>query len=488
MKKILYLLSILLLASCSQKVIPNKPIPGQFSEPPLAKESAIQIPITISIVDINKYIEASIPAQIYSGKESGKDKMQVNLLFGQVAKEYNWEVEYSVKKNGKIDFNIDKDGSILFRLPLRIDANGCASIALGTQVKKCGESNPEIDMLIKTKISINPDYSVTSKTSIAYDLKKAILVIPFNLGNFPLFNLKLNIKDDLQKPIDGQLKNIATKVDDYVAKYMSDMKLKQLASNYWNEYSTSMNISNDPALFLNIEPKKVMFEDIHKESNSLQASIGFSAILSVSSSPKKIEKIPLPNLQYQKMNSNSLMYIPIVFDYDSLERILNKKFIDTTLIGNGYKLTVKGIDMFGSGKNIVVNVDYQAKIKGVMKKVKGNMYFNTLPAFDLSTNTFYLENCVLSSETNSLLTDRGLKWVANKSLNTEIMKMSRYCINNDINTYKKMINDYIKNVKMGKFEINGVVNKIDFEGFFVEPSRIQIYFKGVGKIQSKVSL
>jgi len=167
---------------------------------------------------------------------------------------------------------------------------------------------------------------------------------------------------------------------------------------------------------------------------------------------------------------------------------LNKKFIDTTLIGNGYKLTVKGIDMFGSGKNIVVNVDYQAKIKGVMKKVKGNMYFNTLPAFDLSTNTFYLENCVLSSETNSLLTDRGLKWVANKSLNTEIMKMSRYCINNDINTYKKMINDYIKNVKMGKFEINGVVNKIDFEGFFVEPSRIQIYFKGVGKIQSKVSL
>lgn len=474
--------------SCSEKVVPTKPVPGQFAEPPVAKESVVQIPVSIPIDDINKFIEKSVPAVIYNGKETGKDKMLVDLYVGKVERDYAWEVNYSVKKNGKLTFNIDKNGLISFILPLKIDADGCASIDIGTQVRKCGKSSPEIDLVVKTKINVSPDWKVTSKTTIAYDLKKADLIIPFSLGDFPVFNMKLNIKDDLQKPIDGQLATIAAQVDKYVADYMAKLKVKDMAAKYWNDYSTSMNLTNDPPLYLNIQPRRVMIEDLRGNKNNLETSIGITALLSVSSAPAKIEKTALPKIENIKMNNTSSLLIPVSYDYDSLSAYLEKKYKDTTLVGDGYKVTVNGIKIFGAGKYVIVDLKYTAKIKGILKKVKGNMYFRTLPAFDIATNTFYLEECELTSETNSMLTDRGMKYLSNKSLNDDIMKMSRYNLTKDIDDTKKMINNEIKSLKMGTLELNGTVEKIDFEGFYVEPTKINIYFKGIGKVKSKVML
>ena len=122
MQKIFLVSILMLLFACSQKVIPVKPIPGQFGEPPVAKESSVQLPVSIPIQDINKFIETAVPQTIYSGKEKGTEKMKVDLLVGQVEKDYTWEVTYTVSKNGKMVFNVDKDGLIVFKIPLKIDA------------------------------------------------------------------------------------------------------------------------------------------------------------------------------------------------------------------------------------------------------------------------------------------------------------------------------------------------------------------------------
>lgn len=486
--RIFLVLLISILASCSEKVIPSKPVTGQFDTPPQPKESMVQIPVTIPIDDINKFIEKSVPQVIYSGKETGTEQMMVNLLVGKVEKEYGWEVKYTVKKNGKMTFTVDKKGVITFVVPLRVDAEGCASISLGTNIRKCGQSSPELDLVIKTKINIKPDWQVNSTTIVAYDIKKADLIIPFQLGDFPLFNLKLNIKEDLQKPIDAQLKSMATEIDKYIASYVKDMNIKELAAKYWADYSTSMNLTRNPPLYLNIQPRRIFMDDLTNLNNNLSTSLGISAILSLSSAPQSIEKTPLPKIEHAKLGNTSSLLIPVSYDYDSLELYLENLYKDTTLIGDGYKLTVKGINIFGMGKYVIVDLKYNAKIKGVLKKVKGNMFFRTLPAFDSKTNTFYLEECVMTSETNSILTDRGLKYLANKSLNKDIMNMAKYDLSKDLKNAILMINSEIKSLKMGNLELNGVVDKIEFEGFYVEPNRINIYFMGLGKVKSKVLL
>lgn len=488
MKLAIYFIAFFILSACSQKIISEKPVPGQFGTPPPEIESAFEIPVSIPINDLNAFVDAQIPQNIYSGTEKGTQTMTVNMLVGKINQNYNWEVNYSVVKSGKISLSIDKEGVLWFKIPLKVKAEGCASVIVGTEIKKCGNSQPEIDLLIKSKIQVNPDWTFSSKTTIAYDLRSAVLNIPFQLGNFPLFQLKLDIKDDLQKPMNQQLNFISGQIDSYIIKYLNDMKIKEIAAKYWSDYSTSIKFSDNPPVFVNIQPRRIGFSDLYRNKNLIESKIAVYGIVGLSSQPVEIVKTALPNVEKFIPSKGVAINLPVHIDYKTLEKVLMDNFADTTLSGSGYKFSVKGVKMYGSGKYVMIELKYQAKVVGIFKKITGVMYFKTVPAFDILTNTFYLDECQLSSETNSALADKSLNKFANKTLTKTIIKLTTYPVDKDIDKLKTSVNDYIKNFKAGKLIMQGEIERIDFVGFYIEPEMLNIYLRASGTIETTLDL
>lgn len=488
MKLWILIFSLVFLGSCAQKIVPEKPIPGQFGEAPKGQESAFEIPISIPLAVLNQFIEKQIPSKLYAGKSKGTQTMSVDLLVGTVNKDYNWEVDYTVYKSNKISLNIDDDGTLLFKIPLKITTVGCASVLLGTEIRKCGNASPEIDLLIKTKIHANADWMFSSKTTIAYDLHTAVLNIPFQLGNFPLFTLKLDIKKDLQNPINQQLNTIANEIDKQIAIYLRDFDLRSKAQTIWSSATTSTKISDNPPLFVQIQPTRIMISDLYKNKNNLEVKIGINGLLAINAMDVKPVATALPALDKFVSNAGFKVNLPVHIDYGSLSKILMDNFADTTFAGSGYKFTAKAIKMYGAGKNLIVEINYEVKVIGVFKKIVGVMYFKSVPAYNIETNTFYFESCNLTTETNSALTDKSLNKFANKTLTKAIIKLTTYNLKKDIDKYQGEINAKIKNLEMESFNIEGRLDKISFVGFYIEPENLNLYLQASGSLKTTLKL
>lgn len=487
MTKLYFLLTVFFLGSCSQKIVPAKPEAVAMLPEPKSMISSFEVPVSINLEKLNSFVESQIPTNLYAGQEQGTQKMNVNLLVGTVTKEYNWEVQYSVVKTGKITLSIDNAGVLWFRIPLKVNANGCASVFLGTEFKKCGSASPEIDLIIKSKVGLNPNWTFNSKTFIAYDLKKTVVNIPFALGDFPLFSLKLDIKNDLQKPIDQNLNQISKEIDVQIVKYLNSLKLKERADQAWQKLSKNFQVSTHPPLFLNFDPKAITISDLYPNQQSLEAIIGIQSVLEINSKPIEKEKGPLPAINKGKKLINSAhINLPITIDYLTIANLLKENFADTVFESDHYRFKANDIRMSGDGSQVLIEIDYQAKLSGIMKNIVGIMYVKAIPAFDTLTNTFYLKECRLTTETNSSITNKGFNNFANKTITNSIKKMTTYSLNKDIENIKNQFNKQVNDSKFGLFEVKGSVNDIKFLNFFVEKDQITINLKAVGNLSTSV--
>lgn len=456
--------------------------------PPEPVESVVEIPLAIDINKLRTFVNKQIPKELYKGRERGTEEAEFGDGILRMHKEYKWEADFVVLRNGDVKIDILKDGSFRFKIPLKVRCEGCASVYLGTTLRKCGYSNPEIDLFVTTAVKLNADWSVSSKSQLAYDLRNAKLKIPFDLAGFPVFTYTMDIKKDLQDPMDKELKAYAEEIDKQIAAEFKALNVKKMVDDVWKSAFEAQKVSDNPPVWIQLQPKKVFMGEFAQRGGKLILPVGLGALIDVKSSPSEVKPTPVPKLSQAENPGKVTLNIPVSLDFKMLADAVKAEVKDCTFTQGKRSVTVRDVTMRGTANAVLVDVTIQAKSGKLFKKIEGHVHLMAVPAYDKKFRRLYLQHFAISSETNKMLIDKNLSWLAEKVFYDKIIKEAKYNIGPEVETQRNFINDYLKDVRYDMLKASGKIDKIELEGIYIQPEALTIFFQATGSIASEVVL
>jgi hypothetical protein len=476
------------LQGCVTRFNAEQPVTGQFTEPPKPMESMVEIPVAMDINKLRLYLNKQIPKKLYSGREKGTETAEFKEGIFYVTKDYTWEADFTVERNGEVKFDVLKDGSFRFRIPLRIRCEACASVWLATTIRKCGYSNPEIDLIVSTKVGLRPDWSITNKSDLNFDIRQAILKIPFDIAGFPLFTYSMNIKKDLQEPMEKELKAYTGELDKMIADEFKALNVKGMVSEVWKSAFEPQKVNEDPPVWVMLRPKKVFLGDFVQKGTKLILPLGMSAEIAVGTEPASSKPTPLPNLSPPENPGKLSLFIPVAIDYQTLANEVKKELKDCTFTEGKHSVTIKDVAMSGTSNAILIDLTIEAKGGKLFKKVSGHVHLLAVPAYDKKFRRVFLQHFELTSQTNKALIDKNLGWLTNKVFYERIIKEAKYNIGPLVEEQRDYVNGFLKEIKYDMLKASGKIERIELEGIYLQPDKMHLYFSASGAIKSEVVL
>ena len=139
----------------------------------------------------------------------------------------------------------------------------------------------------------------------------------------------------------------------------------------------------------------------------------------------------------------------------------------------------------GDAQTIAIGIDFKGKITGLFKKrVKGELWFNLFPEYDSIKKQVSLKDLKFTPKTNSLVLDKAVPWLVNKFYMDKLLNESKVDISDDVEKYKKLISDEIKEIILDKLTIKGNLNSLDFKGFNIGKEKMILLITTDGTIKT----
>ena len=322
--------------------------------------STINIPIEMSTAELAKILNVSVPKELYKGSTKTKG------------------ISAYILRSGSIDIRA-ADNFIYITLPVTM------SLSYGMF-----ETQP-LSMKLKFRVtaSVTPDWRIN--TDIFYLGVSDLLAE--NVGVGPISFNPRSLVDGITQPVQKAVSGlIAQKINE-------QLPLKTQVSKVWERAQTPILLDKTYKTWLKLTPQEVMLFPLNAQNNRVKLSIGIStfAEVVVGPEPSAQARRPLPNLKLVntfdktfRIALNADIFYKDLRDI-AVPLLLNKKFDS-----DGKSITVKEFDLSGNGDKLVVKLETQGALDGIV-------YLTAKPVFNAQTNVFSVEDVDFDLQSQSLL-------------------------------------------------------------------------------------
>ncbi len=492
-KHTLILMATIIMIGCqSTRIIPDTPAMGNFPEPPDRLASQISLPLEIDISTVESLVNAKLP----NGKIAGDSKKKGNTI----------SYSYSIYRNRPVKFTAEGD-ELVFKVPIDIKARGsytacvgfwrdgdCCStpkpfgkgcLTPGVTTTEHGEASPSVEVELRIKLAIQEDYTIKTQTYLKAGLSDTHLRVDL-IGD--LVKIKINIKDKLEKPLQKFVKDYQKEIDQKVTELVSNYDIKKEIARYWKKVKQPIKLDN---LWLDVQPEKVLFENLNAANGKLRIGLGFETTLEVSTTKPIPSNAPLPNLTFTEGTKGVFnIYLPAITSFNYLETLAKKEVIGKMYEKDGVWVQLTNLDIRGSQLNnsSLILVKAQVKGKAKFKRFKGDIYFTAKPTIDNESKVVAVEDFQLETKTNSFLINNGLTFLVDKFYYDEIRQKMKYSYRSDYDKYLKLINEKMREIKIDQLVINGELESLEVPGFYVDKDNLELLLIGRGILNSRLEL
>jgi hypothetical protein len=457
---------LLLAASCSKKIIPDKPFltKTNFRMDSLP-ESELNIPIQVNMKPLYQLAEKNVDT-VFTSPNWPNDWVNIDC-----ANRYKYQF-----RRGPLQFSASGNTmSLAFAGFYKII--GSTRVCLGNTVIspwtppcRCGfdEGERRVNVSFANSVKILPDH----KINLSINRQEPV---PIDKCTVCFFGVDIT----------GQVMNGLKTELDYAKKAIEDsfgvVDLKPQVQQLWNKLNTSYNLYG--LGWLKINPQKIKLINLFARNDSLNIFLGMTAKPVISFERSADLMTLAPNLDNSISRPGFNIFLDAVLHYDSLSNILNAQLQGKEFdLSNGKQkriIRVQDCRIYGTGnERLIIKMSFTGSNSGIA-------YFTGKPFYDENKKMIEVRDIDFDVKTKNLLL-KSADWLFNKRITNEIASVSKFDLSHYVDTAKTMINkqlnvEWIKGIKS-----YGKINDLKIAGFYPLSEHFIIRSNASGDLLIKV--
>ena len=431
--------------------------------------STVNVPVTISLADVERQINAQVAGLIYEGNSTADPTADRRYPYQTKV----WKRGLIRVRAGLADADTDaaKDSVFAFDVPLKIWTRAGVSVLGFTQFK---ETEFEIDLHFTTRFSIDPDWSVRTQTkATGYDWvkKPAFRVIGFDIS----------IAGLVGRIIDKNLGTITQSLDQQVRK---NIDLKTPVLQAWNTLRQPYLLSEQYRTWLLVVPKRIVSTPLQFSQQFIRTSIGIEGytLTATGAKPDVRPAVTLPNLvAVKEVPSQFQVGLLAEATYPEVANVAAQEMVGKKFgfSDNRYSVTITDMDVYGQNDNLII----KAGLKG---SVDGHIFLRGKPYYDAATKTISLHELTFDLETRSLL-QRTAGWLLKGTLARTMEKNLVFPVGPQLDELRKTLQAQLTNNHVAKgVVLNGHLDDLRPDQVYLTATSLLAVVYAQGRVDVRV--
>lgn len=453
----------LVVASCSNKIIPDKPFLSKTSfKMDSLPESELSIPIQVNMKPLYQLAEKNVGI-VFTSPNWPEDWVSIDC-----ANRYKYQfrrgpLQISAAGNS---MNLGFTGFYKIIGSTRV-CLGNTVVSPWTPACRCGfdEGERRVNVGFVNTVNVLSDYKINLNI---------IRQEPVPLDKCTVCVFGVDITNQVMKGLKSELDLAKKTIEDS----FGVVDLKPQVQQLWNKLNVSYDLYG--LGWLKINPQKIRLTRMFAHNDSLNIFLGMTAkpVISFEKSADLMTLVPNIDNSFSKPGFN--IFLDAVLNYDSLSTILNAQLKDKEFnLAKGKNIIVKDCRIYGTGnEKLIIKMSFTGSNSGVA-------YFTGKPFYDEKKKIIEVRDIDFDVKTKNLFL-KSADWLFNKRITNEIARVSKFDLSTYVDTARTLINrqlntEWIKGVKN-----TGNINDLKIVGFYPLTEQFIIRSNASGELMIKV--
>ena len=439
-----FLLTIIALSafvSCKSVQV-EKPLEAYNNQVFNTRNSVVSFTTQTRIIDIQNELNNGFTGLIYednSLENNGGDNVMVKA----------W-------KQGDIQLNM-KGNVLTYRVPLKTWIKAGFNIQkFGITIADYRELNASLALKFNTAVTLNPDRTVTTKTtSEGYEW--------LSTPTIKVGGMDISVKFVADLIMQAGLKKMGSTIDGSIKDYLD---LKPSARNAWDMINKPLKINDEYNVWLKIDPQKIVSSTLTANNGMIkhQAGLNGTIKLSLGEEPLKSEVIkPLPDLLIGELPVDvTTLNAYVSMPYTEINKVALSYLEGKTFEQGKRKVVVEDLRIYGSEGNLVA----ETMLSG---SVKGTIYFIGKPAYNPIDSTLVIKDFDYELSTKNFLL-KSASWLYQDGFRRLIADQLKWSIKKEMIMIRSTVNNKLKAYKLTPgITLTGNIDKVEPGQVFITP-------------------
>lgn len=370
----------------------------------LDSESSIRVPIAVDIGLIEGVAEERLPKDLLS-------RQGIAVGGGAAA-------DIVVRRAGRLTAEA-RNGKLHLRVPVEADIVGRWPVQSLVGLMSRGRRRvieTQAAFTIRAEIGLGVDSQWNLATSTAATLvweeDPVVQVGPLRL------KLSALTGDSIGQQFDGVVRTL----DERLRK---QVPTRSLVSRAWAAAFRTLPVGARGDLWLSLRPTGAFIGDIRAQDGQVSLEAGIRGVfrVAVGASPQAAAPTPLPTRSASPVGPGIALNVPVSVTFEAANRQMDISLEGQTFavplgaVGETVALTIDAVEVYPSGDQIAVALEFSAGLPGRWFDLDGRVYLLGTPVLDVASSQLRISNLAFDSRTNMALVN-----VAEWMLHDEIVR------------------------------------------------------------------
>ncbi len=401
LQKIFFLLLVSLFLSLACKTPQIIKPPASYQEAKAPEPSVLNIPVEMDIMTLEQAINEQVELLAINEKSLVDEDPSLSFL---------------IKKSDRILLRFGEN-SIYYDVPLSIWVR--KKTLLGNL-----EAEGKLEMNFTTNYDIQNDWNVATKTEITSHrwIEKPVLKLGFTdlRVAFLADQVLARYKEPIAEMIDEQIRE--------------NLILKEYVAFAWEELQGLIPVSEDPELWLDIEPSALCMSPLQVIDGKIKCTIGITSsaaiVMDKEQGNTRTKKLPPLEIKDMVRSDDFLINLGVTMPFKKAETIARKYVVGQTYSQGRKEIIINDLELYGQGERLVIKA-------GIGGDYKGDFYLLGTPFFNNEKNQIEIINVDFELQTKNFLL-KTMQWLFHKGITRRIQEQLVFPLDEDIQNLKNI--------------------------------------------------
>lgn len=443
------------------RVQPEPPPRGAATALPsfLESESSLDVPIAIDASWIAGVADARLPRMLLS-------RSDVTVAPGVKA-------EVEVRRDGEVTASAD-DGALHLRVPVAadIEARWTPRGWLGAPPwgdKRVLRLHPTFTIDAQLRLGVDAEWNLETETEATLRWEEDP-VVPLGPLQVPLSSL---VGDAVREQFEATMRSI----DERIA---TRVPMRRLLGEAWASAFRVLPIGPGGRRWLVMRPAGLYLGDVNVRDGGVFVDAGIRGVFRVvvGEEPKGPTPEPLPERSDKPVRSGLALEVPVRVTFEALNRELDARVEGQTIelrlreASPPVRLTIESLDLYASGTQVAVALEFAADIPYQPFDVAGRIYLLGTPSLDVERDELRISDLSYDARTNVILLDIA-EWMLHAEILRRLEERLILPFSDRISGYRSEVNDLIGDYALSEsFRLHGRIDEIKVTALTVTDASI----------------